>query len=255
MKYLLFLISLNAVAGPVYLPIKNASVAGITDYTNNLIFDLDAQSITASDGSGVATWTSSEPNAYAFTGGGGAANPYFTNSVSLLNNKKGVTFLRASSQYVNKAGVSYIARNYTVIAVVVCYDGANGSDEEILHFSNGGSQTIQFCANTGSDKVGWYDGSFHEPAANTTGAQIISWELNSTGTAGAVYRNGTQIGSALVYTQGATDSFYLGIYQNLSANAFNGIIARLRVYDGDIGAANRLHAEEALGNFYGITVP
>ncbi len=227
---------------------------GITDYTNNLITDLDAQSLTSTDGTGINSWVGSDPNAFNFISGG-TSSPYFTNSVSLLNNKKGLTFLKATPKFFDKTPVSYTARNYTIIAVVVCFDGANSTDEEVVHFSSGGGQTLQVLANTGNNTVGWYDGSFKEAGANTTGAQILSWELNSTGTAGAVYRNGTQVGSSLAYVQAAADDIHVGVYQNETLNGFNGIISRLRIYDGDIGSANRLHAEEALGNFYNITVP
>jgi hypothetical protein len=232
-----------------------ASGGGGGHVTNGMIFDLDAETQSGSDGTQLSPWTDSGPNAYEFISSG-ANRPYISNSISVLNNKKGMVFTRSVPTYYSKSISTNVlpVTNYTVIAVIVAFDGANSANEELLHFSKSAAQTIQFNANTGNNKVGWYDGSFHEPAANTVGAQILSWQLDSTGTSGAIFRNGTQIGSSLAYTQKDCDNFFIGIYQNVSANAFNGIIARLECHYL-LSASDRLSEEKYLGAIYGITVP
>ena len=51
--------------------------------------------------------------------------------------------------------------------------------------------------------VSSYVTAWNEHAVSTTANQVLCWRLNSTGTAGQVYRNGTQIGSDFSYSQRA----------------------------------------------------
>lgn len=227
------------------------SSSGGGDYTTGLILDLDADSLSGIDGSAVTSWTDLI-SSLVFNADLGF-RPTFTNSVIALNNHKAVTF-SGTVDYMYNTTMSSSASNYTIIAIVVPSDGAVSLTECLFSTTpSSGPNNFSLQLNNGSNQVGWYDGSTHGSAANTTGAQCLSWALNSTGTAGAIYRNGSQLGSSDTYTQvSCGNQTVIGAFRNGAIQQGNFTLARFRIYNSALSTGNRTLAENFLRTKYGL---
>ena len=65
-----------------------------------------------------------------------------------------------------------------------------------IDFGTGTSNRLVFVqSGSVADRVGWYDGSWHNIALSTSGWQILEWHLPE-GSNGEVLRNGTSLGTA-----------------------------------------------------------
>ena len=230
-----------------------------------MIFELDAQTLTGADGTTKTTWTDSSPNAYVFLCNSGK-EAYLSNSVALLNNKHGMVFFRTTPTCYFKTNLTSIpATNYTVFVVAVGFNGSAAQTEDMVHLSTGGSagtQRIQNDYNDGSSKIAYYDtggGGFFREGCATSALQshgmIFTFHEEATAS-GNIRTNGVTCtgGYTQNYTKVGVDSFFIGTYQDKSANGFSGIIANVRVYYG-LAHSDVTSVERYLGYVYGISVP
>lgn len=227
---------------------------GGSDYLTGIIFNLDVDGLSGSDGDAIAQWNDASGNAYHFSHATGAQKPHLTNSTPTLNNKKSLYF--DGGDLLTNLVYTTAAQNYTYIGVFSLIAGFN-------NFVNG---YILDASTTGNFSIRPEDASVHKftvsdgggvhqfAAINTTAPIVVSVVLNSTGTALAVYTNGVSAGAATTWQQ-PTAGLYLGIGNEfLPSVGINGVLGDQRLYSGALSDANRKLAEQALGTKFGITV-
>ncbi len=134
---------------------------------------------------------------------------------------------------------------------VVCDPtAAAGTDEEIL-----GDDDFALCHLTDSaGKVGLYnDGGYISVADATADLQVLCWSLNSTGTNGELFRNGSKIGSSFAYVQADLDAVNL-LSDSAGTGAFyDGTMRDIAIFPTVLGAAARGAITSYYLNAYGIT--
>ena len=225
------------------------------DFTTGLIFDLDPESLSASDGDGIETVSDTSGNAHHFSNATSGSRPIFTNSTSGLNGKKTLWFDGSADHLTN--------RTYTVAAQNYTYFGVVRFNVAYHNFANGYllDDTLTTLSIRPHDanvhKLTIYDASAAREfaAISDTQPRLISVVMNSTGTALRVYTNGVSMGSATAWQQPSAGGYLVfGSLANGQTAYFNGTAARQRLYSGALSDANRQTVEDYLGAIYGLTI-
>jgi hypothetical protein len=221
---------------------------------SNLVFWLDVDQLSGSDGDGIATFTDHSGNSHNFTQSTSGNRALLTNSTSGFNGKKTLWFDGVNDSYAN-TDYSTVAGNYTFFFVMQMKEDFGGfANRWLLDSSSSGSLSIR-AIDTGSYKLAVYDvaGSrvFENPGIAPL---VVSVVCNSTGTNLKVYTNGVQMASATAWQQPAAGET-LTVGGSASGGAFyNGILGDCLTYTGALSDANRKTVEQYLGTKFGITV-
>lgn len=232
---------------------------GGDDFRTGLIFDLDVDGLSGSDGDAMTTFPDASGNAHHFSADTSGWRPALTNSTAGFNNKKSLWFDGASDMLTNKT-YSTIAQNYTYFAVIRLKDTyGNFANQYLLDDTSGTAEFSIRAVDTANYKFSVYDGALREFAILSadpppTTPFVISVVMDSTGTALKVYTNGVQMASATAWAQPVGNYLTLGAVQGGGTGHFNGIMADQRLYTGALADADRKTVEQFLGTKFGITV-
>ncbi len=141
------------------------------------------------------------------------------------------------------------ASDWTIF-VVINPDAAAGADEILL-----GQATLYLSHLTGTaGQVGiWTGGAFVDVAAATADLQVLTYSLNSTGTNGELFRNGSKLGASFVYAQSALDAANIAADGAGTGSFYAGEIRELIVFDSVLTAAHRSKVDTYLINRHSIT--
>jgi len=140
------------------------------------------------------------------------------------------------------------ASDWTIF-IVFDPDAAVGTDETLI-----GQSTLYLQHLTDSaGKVGlWNNGAYISVANATDALQLLTYSLNSTGTNGRLYRNGSLLGVAFAYVQSALSAANLFADGAGAADFFAGELREIVVVPSVLGDAHRSAIEAELMNRHGI---
>lgn len=170
-----------------------------------------------------------------------------------LDGKPYLTFDGVDDHYIPSTSfatdLSVNNRANWLIAAVVHPTSAGGSQSIFDSFDTSSSDRILVTQSGFSvaGQVSWYDGTWNQAGASTTGAQLLVFDLREG--KGGVYRNGQQIGSFGSYRKRLMDNTTvgLGIAVDFATGMFVGRLYDIAIFknqnDGDFQAVHRYFAD------------
>jgi hypothetical protein len=265
MRYLLLLLlpviasAQMSISSPFYQAafFKPAAAAGGGgDYRTGLIFDLDVDGLSGTDGDAMETFSDASGNAHHFSHATAGNRPALTNSTAVLNNKKSLYF-DGSSDFMTNRTYAIAAQNYTFIGVFKFDGGYNNFNSGYLLDSGPPSSSLSIRPEDAAfHKLTVYDGtSIRQFAAIATASPIVlSVVMDNSGTSLRTYTNGVACASATAWVQPTAGEFLAIAGAYAGGSHLKGILGDQRLYSGALSDVNRKLAEQTLGTKFGITV-
>lgn len=143
------------------------------------------------------------------------------------------------------------ARNWTFFVVVKDPTPTSGTAKAFFD-SNTGRLIISHLANS-TPKLGYFDGTWRNIANVASGAQILTWILDSTNNSD-VFRNGTNLGSA-AYVQKALGGGTRIMSDSSGTSQFTGgDLCEMLIYSGALAQADTEDIGNYLATRWGITL-
>jgi len=178
-----------------------------------------------------------------------AQYPAFCSEVAAIGGRNLVRF-DGVDDFLSLPTISSTASDYTIFVVVDPYV-ATGTYQYIL----GRADLYAVHLTDTSGKTGVYNNSAFTVAGNATAdPQILCYSLNSTGTAGQVFRDGTQLGSDFAYVATTLDSTpKIGANGAGNSAFYNGDIAAVLVYNKVLSSAERATVTAWLQSVYQLS--
>jgi len=219
-----------------------------------MIFWLDVDSLSGSDGDTITTFPDSSGNGHNFTAPAAGNRPTFTNSTSFFNNKKSL-WTDGSSDYMTNLTFLTVAQNYTYYFVFKFKEAFHGFNGGWALSSGPSGQFVIAPLYTSSFEFNIYDGNVREFCTIADAEpRVASLVMNSTGTALQLYTNGIAAGAATAWTQPPANDKLTIYAQPLGGSYLNGAVADMILYSGVHGTTDRQNIEDYLGTKFGITI-
>lgn len=235
-----------------------ASGAFSPSSVSGLVFWLDTDGLSGSDGDAIATFPDSI-NSRHFSHATAGNRAIITNSTSGFNNKKTLWFDGSNDFYTNRT-YQTVAQNHTFYAVMRFKVQYNNFANGYLLSSSGSDMDIR-PEDENVHKFTVFDGTAAREFAKVDdglGAQsirVVSVVMNSTGTALNVYTNGVSMGAATAWVQPAAGNYFtIGASWNAASAFFNGTIGDMLLYSGAHNTTDRQNIEDYLGTKFGVPI-
>ncbi len=227
----------------------------------NLLIWLKADAIVGlNDGDPVVTWADSSGNANDGVAPLGNRPAYETSGINSLPTVRFTPNPTVSAQYFDLP-LSEAASNYTLFFVVDNIDfGIGFAGDPQYWFSNDTGTDRLLVASPAAvasppyPDIGYKDApAWHYIAPRTYGVQVICVRLNSTGTAGEIFRDGVSLGTSTYTQQSLGGTTRLGSDDGTGvASPFNGDISEFFMYTRALTDPEVAQMTAYINNKYGL---
>jgi hypothetical protein len=198
-----------------------------------------------SDGAAVAAWPITGGASGALVTQGTAAQQSLWRATGGPNGKPALDFDGTNDNF--DLGAISVASGSTSFYIVANPTAASSASGMYFFDTTTGRIIIaQNCAAGSFNQVGWFDGTWRQIAAATTGNQLLTWVLTSGGN-GEVFRNGVSLGTAAYSAKAIGSTTTLSVAATVP---FLGKISEFLIYSTAHSTAERLSVEAYLNQKY-----
>lgn len=240
-------------AGAGSVPFSPSDVAGLKAWWDfgdaaTLFTDTARSTPATSDGDAIAGVTDKSGTGYHLSQSNASTRP--TYKTAIQNGLSIARFVVANSSNMIVASPSETARNWTFFIVVKDPTPTTGTAKAFFDSATG-RLIISHLANS-TPQLGYFDGAWRNIANVASGAQILTWVLDNTGS--DIFRNGTNLGSA-AYTQRGISGNTRIMSDNSGTSQFTGgDLCEMLIYSGALSQEDTESVGSYLATRWGITL-